>query len=67
METQFLPFDYGNKKRLEEKLNEVLGSGNFQVVERLNNQWRVLVSQRLSSTQIEEIRLFMRRYYLPTV
>ena len=33
METQFLPFDYGNKTRLEEKLQEVLGTGNYQVVE----------------------------------
>jgi hypothetical protein len=33
METQFLPFDYGNKKKLEEKLNDYLGSGNYEVVE----------------------------------
>jgi hypothetical protein len=33
METQFLPFDYRNKKKLEEKLDIILGSGNYQVVE----------------------------------
>lgn len=33
METQFLPFDYGNKKKLEEKLNDYLGSGNYEVVQ----------------------------------
>ncbi|OBS20086.1 hypothetical protein FPOA_11807 [Fusarium poae] len=67
METQFLPFDYGNKRKLEEKLAEILGAGNFQVIERMSNQWKVLVSQRLNSTQIEDIRLSMRRHYLPTV
>ncbi|XEU94850.1 hypothetical protein FSHL1_000134 [Fusarium sambucinum] len=33
METQFLPFEYGNKRKLEEKLMEVLGAGNFQVID----------------------------------
>ncbi|UZP46527.1 hypothetical protein NXS19_014339 [Fusarium pseudograminearum] len=67
METQFLPFDYGNKSKLEDMLTQILGPGNFQVVERVSNQWKVLVSQRLSSAQVEEIKLYMRRHYLPTV
>jgi hypothetical protein len=40
METQFLPFDYGNKTKLENKLNDYLGPGNYEVVE----VWHALIN-----------------------
>ncbi|KAH6980275.1 hypothetical protein EDB82DRAFT_528336 [Fusarium venenatum] len=66
MESQVLPFGYGNKTKLEERLGDILGSGNFRVVERSNNHWVVLVSQKLSEVQIRDIRLYMKRHYSPT-
>jgi hypothetical protein len=40
METKFLPFDYGNKTKLENKLNDYLGPGNYEVVE----VWHALIN-----------------------
>lgn len=52
METQFLPFDYGNKKRLEEQLILVLGSGNFQVVEVRHHKTAIIGIQHLTVSSV---------------
>ncbi|PNP75760.1 hypothetical protein FNYG_10838 [Fusarium nygamai] len=66
MFTQFLSIEYGNQKRLEQKLDEHLGIGNYEVVQRLGSQWKVMVKEELNEAQITDIRNYMRRRYKPT-
>ncbi|KAI3574966.1 hypothetical protein IWW34DRAFT_836759 [Fusarium oxysporum f. sp. albedinis] len=44
---QFLTLEYGNKKKLREKLIGYYGDGNYEVVERSGNQWQIMVPRKL--------------------
>ncbi|KAK2485927.1 hypothetical protein H9L39_03907 [Fusarium oxysporum f. sp. albedinis] len=46
---QFLTLEYGNKKKLREKLIGYYGDGNYEVVERSGNQWQIMVPRKLES------------------
>ncbi|KAJ0137373.1 Uncharacterized protein HZ326_19667, partial [Fusarium oxysporum f. sp. albedinis] len=45
---QFLSMEYGSQRRLEQKLDEHLGNGNYEVVQRLGSQWKVMVKEELN-------------------
>ncbi|PNP75758.1 hypothetical protein FNYG_10836 [Fusarium nygamai] len=44
---QFLTLEYGNKKKLKQKLEEYFGINNYEVVERSGNQWQIMVPRKL--------------------
>ncbi|KAF4494392.1 hypothetical protein FAGAP_9481 [Fusarium agapanthi] len=44
---QFLTLEYGNKKRLKQKLDDYFGSDTYEIVERSGNQWQIMVPRKL--------------------
>ncbi|KAF5253343.1 hypothetical protein FANTH_1755 [Fusarium anthophilum] len=44
---QFLSLEYGNKRRLKEKLDDYFGSDTYEIVERSGNQWQIMVPRKL--------------------
>ncbi|CVK99377.1 uncharacterized protein FMAN_02219 [Fusarium mangiferae] len=63
---QFLALEYGNKKRLKQKLDDYFGSGNYEIVERSGNQWQIMIPRKLDKNEVEEIQEHMKQHYKST-
>ncbi|KAL7790543.1 hypothetical protein V8C43DRAFT_70065 [Trichoderma afarasin] len=66
MLTQVIAIEYGSKERLQEILESILGEENFKLVQRVSNQWQIKLIRRLTTEEINEIRLNMTVHYLPS-
>ncbi|KAF4943776.1 hypothetical protein FGADI_13173 [Fusarium gaditjirri] len=62
---QFLTLEYGNKKRLKEKLDGYF-SGNYEIIERSGNEWQVMVPRKLEANEVEDIQEYMKQHYNST-
>ncbi|KAI1014974.1 hypothetical protein LB503_004032 [Fusarium chuoi] len=63
---QFLALEYGNKKRLKQKLDDYFGSGSYEIVERSGNQWQIMVPRKLEENEVKEIQEHMKQHYKST-
>ncbi|CZR37429.1 uncharacterized protein FPRO_02311 [Fusarium proliferatum ET1] len=63
---QFLALEYGNKKRLKQKLDDYFGNGCYEIVERSGSQWQVMVPRKLEKDEVEEIQEHMKQHYKST-
>ncbi|KAG4288704.1 hypothetical protein FPRO06_03526 [Fusarium proliferatum] len=61
---QFLALEYGNKKRLKQKLDDYFGNGCYEI--RSGNQWQVMVPRKLEKDEVEEIQEHMKQHYKST-
>ncbi|KAI1054437.1 hypothetical protein LB506_010644 [Fusarium annulatum] len=63
---QFLALEYGNKKRLKQKLEDYFESGSYEIVERSGNQWQIIIPRKLDKNEVEEIQEHMKQHYKST-
>ncbi|KAI1046417.1 hypothetical protein LB505_012801 [Fusarium chuoi] len=63
---QFLALEYGNEKRLKQKLDDYFGSGSYEIVERSGNQWQIMIPRKLDKNEVEEIQEHMKQHYKST-
>ncbi|CCT63673.1 uncharacterized protein FFUJ_05174 [Fusarium fujikuroi IMI 58289] len=63
---QFLALEYGNTKRLKQKLDDYLGNGCYEIVERSGNQWQIMIFRKLDKNEVEEIQEHVKQHYKST-
>jgi len=60
---QALPIKYGRGDLLQTELQKILGDGNFVVEGFLSRQWRIKVTRKLTSDEIDKISSNIRVHY----
>ncbi|CAJ2501144.1 Uu.00g039970.m01.CDS01 [Anthostomella pinea] len=63
---QVLPISYNSGELLARYMKEVLGNDDFEIEGFLYNQWRVKVPNRLSESDVQDLKTKMRKHYATT-